>query len=108
MSVSRVTLVPLVLHHLRSLFMAFPPHLLSALALLSWLLHKTVSVCSFWRRSYPPVFNCEGQLGASFCLVDRPGMVHARIPFRLSLLLFFSPLPSLRFTFFASFFLCDA
>src|SRR5438876_7236525 len=51
MSVSLVTLVPPVLHPLRSLFMAFPPPLPSSLALLSWLLHKTLFLCSFWIRS---------------------------------------------------------
>src|SRR2546425_5465453 len=51
MSVSLVTLVPPVLHRLRSLFMAFLPHLPSSLALLSWLPHKTLLICSFWTCS---------------------------------------------------------
>src|SRR5712691_4945453 len=51
MSVSLVTLVPPVLHRLRSLFMAFLPHLPSSLALLSWLSHKTLLICSFWTCS---------------------------------------------------------
>src|SRR5205823_8219098 len=89
MSVSHVTLVLPVPHRLPSLFMAFPPPLRKSLAVLSWLLPKTLPVCSFWRGSYQPVFNCEGPLGVAFCVVDRQGMLHARIPFRLSLLLFF-------------------
>lgn len=69
--------------------MAFLPPLPSSLALLSWLLHKTLPVCSFCIGSDEPVFTYEGPFGGAFCVVDRQGMVHARMQFTISLLLFF-------------------
>src|SRR5260221_14203438 len=54
MSVSLVTLVHPVPHHLPSLFMAFLPHLPSSLALLLWRLRKIRGVCFFWGRSCSP------------------------------------------------------
>src|SRR6266852_6516024 len=108
MSVSHVMLVPPVLHRLPSLFMAFLPPLPRSLALRSWLLHKTRSVCSCWIGSDVPLFNYEGHCGGAFCVLDRQGIWHARMLFRLSLLLFFAPPSSLHFTFFAPFSLFDA
>src|SRR5439155_2995093 len=57
--------VPPVLHLLRSQFMAFPPHLPSSLALLSWLSHKTRFLCSFWIRSACSSFCIHSLLCAS-------------------------------------------
>src|SRR2546430_7783225 len=65
MSAWLVTLVPPVLHLLRSQFMAFPPHLPSSLALLSWLSHKTRFLCSFWIRSACSSFCIHSLLCAS-------------------------------------------
>jgi len=89
MSVSPVTLAPPLPRRLPSLFMAFLPPLPGPLALRSWLLHKTRSVCSCWIGSDEAMFNRKGPCGGAFCVFDRQAMVHARIPFRLTLLLFF-------------------